>query len=432
MYTLFLTGGIGSGKSTVSGMLRDRGAHVIDLDAVAHEALRDASVREALAARFGEDVLDADGQVVRPELARRAFQDEEATAALDAITHPAILRRLADLLAEQRRTGVALCVVEVQVAEAADPSMADEVMTLTCDRQTRRARAVARGMGGADFDARDAAQVGDNLRVALADTVVDATVPTEALAAAVGAWYDARAAGGWSGLPRSTGDAGRATKPIEQPAGLPSPAISFIGRHNSGKTTLIVAVIRELVRRGVDVGSVKHHSHRGFDIDVRGKDSWRHRHAGASEVAIAAPDQFALVRSIDGEMAVEDVVRMLRPHQVVVVEGYRTSAVPAIEVMRAANERDRLAGEAFAHAVSLGQRPPFDPEPLRDVLGRDAERLPDERTVAVVSDMPRVRRAALACGMRAFELDDVAGVCDLVCREVARPGAPSGEAGAPR
>ena len=46
--------------------------------------------------------------------------------------------------------------------------------------------------------------------------------------------------------------------------------------------------------------------------------------------------------------------------------------------------------------------------------------------------MPRVRRAALACGMRAFALDDVAGVCDLVCREVARPGVPSGEAGAPR
>ncbi|MBD9215300.1 MAG: molybdopterin-guanine dinucleotide biosynthesis protein MobB, partial [Senegalimassilia anaerobia] len=58
---------------------------------------------------------------------------------------------------------------------------------------------------------------------------------------------------------------------------FPSPAVSIVGRHNSGKTTLIEKLIAELVGCGLDVGSVKHHSHVGFDIDIPGKDSWRHR-----------------------------------------------------------------------------------------------------------------------------------------------------------
>ena len=63
---------------------------------------------------------------------------------------------------------------------------------------------------------------------------------------------------------------------------IPSPAVAVVGRHNSGKTTLIERLIAELVGRGLDVGSIKHHSHRGFDIDIPGKDSYRHRAAGAS------------------------------------------------------------------------------------------------------------------------------------------------------
>ena len=61
---------------------------------------------------------------------------------------------------------------------------------------------------------------------------------------------------------------------------IPSPAISIVGRHNSGKTTLIERLISELVARNFDVGSVKHHHHNKFDIDHPGKDSYRHRAAG--------------------------------------------------------------------------------------------------------------------------------------------------------
>ena len=102
---------------------------------------------------------------------------------------------------------------------------------------------------------------------------------------------------------------------------FPSPAVSIVGRHNSGKTTLIEKLIAELVGRGLDVGSVKHHSHVGFDIDIPGKDSWRHRHAGASETVIAAPGQMARIQTTDGEAECADIVASMPGHDVVIVEG---------------------------------------------------------------------------------------------------------------
>ncbi|MDE8703764.1 molybdopterin-guanine dinucleotide biosynthesis protein B, partial [Adlercreutzia equolifaciens] len=83
---------------------------------------------------------------------------------------------------------------------------------------------------------------------------------------------------------------------------IPSPAVAIVGLHNSGKTKLIEALIAELVGRGIDVGSIKHHSHRGFDIDYPGKDSYRHRAAGASESVIAAPGQVARIQTVEGEV----------------------------------------------------------------------------------------------------------------------------------
>ena len=79
---------------------------------------------------------------------------------------------------------------------------------------------------------------------------------------------------------------------------FPSPAVAIVGRHNSGKTTFIVKLIAELTARGYDVGSVKHHSHPGFEIDIPGKDSYRHREAGATETVIAAPGQLARVKAV--------------------------------------------------------------------------------------------------------------------------------------
>ena len=500
MYTVFLTGGIGSGKSTVAGLMRARGARVVDLDEVAHEVLREPQVKLELARRFGEDVLvwpegfdacwiasgagvldctpcppddgrplevpcgdgadwkalfapgractivDADdpvdgmclgtgdyATVDRALLAERAFATSADTEALNAITHPRILERLGEIL-----TGVCcmgarekVTVVEVPLVEAAREALvlADEVATVACPTELRRARAVARGMDAADFDARDARQATDAERAALATTVFANDGDESLLARAVDAWWEGHEAAGWhrsapaAPAPTAARPAGPSAPSSEAGAlsGAPvlrSPAVSFVGRHNSGKTTLVVKVIAELAARGVDVGSVKHHGHVGFEIDVPGKDSWRHREAGANEVAVCSPDRFALTRELDAPMEASEIVNLMRPHDVVVVEGYRHSGIPAIEVMRSGNERDAVAAAEFVRAVGAGERFEFDPT----VLGRDADRMPDGLTVGVASDMPEVRDAARSIGLEAFDLDDAAAIADFVERAFVRAG----------
>ena len=135
---------------------------------------------------------------------------------------------------------------------------------------------------------------------------------------------------------------------------VPSPAVSFVGRHNSGKTTLIVKLIEELVARGHDVGSVKHHSHAGFTIDIPGKDSYRHRAAGACETVISCPGMTARVKTTPGETECADIVASMPGHDIVIVEGYRKSGLPTIEIMRAANPADVRAAALLAEGARRG------------------------------------------------------------------------------
>ena len=171
---------------------------------------------------------------------------------------------------------------------------------------------------------------------------------------------------------------------------VPSPAVAFVGRHNSGKTTIIVKAIRELVARGWDVGSVKHHSHGGFEIDYPGKDSYRHREAGASETVIACPGQMARIKTIEGELECADIVRDMKGHDIVIVEGYRKSGLPTIEVMRAGNAADERVAEVFAEGArrgwklgtdfvqfGKGEQPPASDEEARERL-EEAARQADE------------------------------------------------------
>ena len=169
---------------------------------------------------------------------------------------------------------------------------------------------------------------------------------------------------------------------------VPSPAVAFVGRHNSGKTTIIVKAIRELVARGWDVGSVKHHSHVGFEIDYPGKDSYRHREAGASETVIACPGQMARIKTIEGELECADIVRDMKGHDIVIVEGYRKSGLPTIEVMRAGNAADERVAEVFAEGArrgwklgtdfvqfGKGEQPPASDEEARERLEEAARQL---------------------------------------------------------
>ena len=111
--------------------------------------------------------------------------------------------------------------------------------------------------------------------------------------------------------------------------------IGIAGWSGSGKTALIVRLIPELVRRGLRVATVKH-AHHGFDIDKPGKDSFEHRAAGASEVAVSSARRWAIVHEngADPEPSLAEMLARLSPADIVLVEGYKAEPHPKIEVWR--------------------------------------------------------------------------------------------------
>jgi molybdopterin-guanine dinucleotide biosynthesis protein MobB len=130
------------------------------------------------------------------------------------------------------------------------------------------------------------------------------------------------------------------------------PVVSVIGRKNSGKTTLVVALAAELRRRGVRVASVKH-SHHDFEIDQPGKDSWRHFHEGGVEaVLVASPHRLAFV--MRSEEADRDAARLIERFladsgcDVVLVEAFKHAAFPRIEVFRTAAHPTPIYDPAMA------------------------------------------------------------------------------------
>ena len=110
----------------------------------------------------------------------------------------------------------------------------------------------------------------------------------------------------------------------------------FAGWSGSGKTTLIEQVIPRLASRGQTVALIKH-AHHFFDVDQPGKDSFRHRHAGASEVLITSGLRWALMHELRGapEMSLDDALARLSPCHLVLIEGWKFSPIPKLEVYRA-------------------------------------------------------------------------------------------------
>ncbi len=206
---------------------------------------------------------------------------------------------------------------------------------------------------------------------------------------------------------------------------VPSPAIAVVGRHNSGKTTLVVKLISELASRGFDVGSIKHHSHGDFDIDYPGKDSFRHREAGATDTVIASPNKMARVRTMDHEVECAEIVATMPGHDIVIVEGYRKSGLPTIEIMRSANEADSAVAAAFLESARRGddlgtdhvQMAKRDPRHAADLESK----MPTSNTVAVVTDIPDAREAAAVYGIPCFDVDDVQQITDFVEAHFTRP-----------
>ena len=160
------------------------------------------------------------------------------------------------------------------------------------------------------------------------------------------------------------------------------PIVCFVGRSNSGKTTFIERVIPELVRAGYKVATVKHAGH-GFDLDTEGKDSWRHKRAGASSVAILSKGSMALFADVSDQPTVEEVRdRFLdKTYDLIIAEGWKHEGYPKIVIVR-----DRLGGGPLS----------------------------TEGLLAVVSDKP------VDLDVPAFGLDDVSAVASLIMKHFPR------------
>ena len=112
------------------------------------------------------------------------------------------------------------------------------------------------------------------------------------------------------------------------------PIISIVGKSDSGKTTLIEKLVPELTRRGYRVATVKHDIH-GFEVDREGKDSWRHKQAGAHSVVISSPTKAALIRDVERDMNLEEIrEKLIKDVDLIVSEGYKKDVQPKVEVFR--------------------------------------------------------------------------------------------------
>ncbi|HEY5208562.1 MAG TPA: molybdopterin-guanine dinucleotide biosynthesis protein B [Stellaceae bacterium] len=163
------------------------------------------------------------------------------------------------------------------------------------------------------------------------------------------------------------------------------PVFGFAGWSGSGKTTLIEKLLPVLIGRGLRVSTLKH-AHKDFDVDRPGKDSWRHRQAGAAEVMVSSPKRWALIHEMRGptELTMADLLARMSAVDLVIVEGFKRDPIPKIEV----------------HRVALG----------KPLLAPD-----DPDIVAIASDVPI---AGLA--VPRFDWNDITAIADFVEKIIGR------------
>ena len=149
--------------------------------------------------------------------------------------------------------------------------------------------------------------------------------------------------------------------------------IGLAGWSGSGKTTLITKVIPVLVRRGLKVATVKH-AHHEFDLDRPGKDSWLHREAGASEVAVASSRRWAIIHELRGEAEppLAEILVKLSPADLVIIEGFKRYPHPKLEVYRAAVGKPLIYPEDDC-VVAIATDAPLPKAPLPVLMLDDVE-----------------------------------------------------------
>ena len=119
------------------------------------------------------------------------------------------------------------------------------------------------------------------------------------------------------------------------------PIVSVVGHSGSGKTTFLEKLIPEIKKRGLKVGTIKHDVH-GFDMDKPGKDSWRHKQAGASTTIISSPHQIGMVMDVDYDHKPAELLPLFKGMDIVLAEGYKRGKTPKIEIFRPETSKEPL------------------------------------------------------------------------------------------
>lgn len=155
------------------------------------------------------------------------------------------------------------------------------------------------------------------------------------------------------------------------------PIISIVGKSDSGKTTFIEKLLPELVRRGYRIAVVKHDVH-GFEVDREGKDSWRHKQAGAHTTVISSPQKVALIRDVEKDLTLGELrEKLIQDVDIILSEGYKKDVHPKIEIFRTEKHQELLCTR-------------------------------EDNLVAIVSDRE------FDVGVSCFFLDDINGVADFI------------------
>ena len=139
-----------------------------------------------------------------------------------------------------------------------------------------------------------------------------------------------------------------------------TPIISIVGWSGSGKTVLLEKLIPEMVRRGYRVATAKHHPH-DFDMDYEGKDTWRHRQAGAACTIISSDKRMAMIRDMDHDASLGELRdRFISDVDIIIAEGFKRERVPKIEVYRKVMEAEPLC-KTMDGVIAVVTDAPLDP-----------------------------------------------------------------------
>lgn len=140
--------------------------------------------------------------------------------------------------------------------------------------------------------------------------------------------------------------------PVAKPA-----LILIVGFSDAGKTTVLEKLIPEFVRRGYRVGTIKHHHGSRLELDKRGKDSWRHKAAGAATAVVSSPGRIGMVRDVDHDCGPNGLMHLFSGIDIVLCEGYKTAAYPKVEVFRRQRADDPICRDDPHLLAIIGDRP---------------------------------------------------------------------------